>query len=646
MKKYIYSLLLSLGLSFSLLGQTEVSFSTRTPQSTLRSFKAYLTKKNYNPAKASYTLNSNLSQNRKISQTVQLNSLMNRYGKINLDNIPDKKRYKNKDGEYKYIIYKKHPELYLERVRGKWLFSKESLSKIDSFNKKEIKSRYKRKTSDVLTTHRGDTIKVVFSMSSPYNTIISHLMFVQDSTFNPEFMAKIIDDNGKLNEEQCVEKSVKIYQYYLGAVQNWIRLDDIPKDPNYIDSLSGKHLFVINPNVPELYLEKIGKDWKYSFTTAELIDELHESIYPIGAESVFSFGNYFKDLIGAKYAKTIFFGMQLYQFVMINFFLLIFLISFMVVKILVKRIIFRILKRESDARITYRGILALFLVFFLSWILIFLPALGFGNDVMVVLKRVFGALLIFSLTNLGLITTEIWFRVMTRNEPKDTMTARKGAITFVMAILKIVIVVIGAVFIVDKLGFDLAGLLTGISIGGFAFALGAQETIKNFFGSIMIFVDKPFQVGDWVEISGDEGIVEEVGLRTSKIRTFYNSVVIIPNSKVANITIDNYEKRRYRRYKAYYKLPLNTDVEKVEAFVKALENLIETHKLTRKDFYQVKVNNIGLYSIDILFYTFFVVPDWSSELQARQEVILAVLRTAKEVGVEFAVPPVSVGVDM
>jgi MscS family membrane protein len=604
-----------------------------------------MSRTNYNPKMASYALNSNLAQNERTALAVRLNSSLIRIGKIDVANVPNIKNYKNSKGEKRYIIYKNYPKIYLEKVRNRWLFSKETLKEIDKFNTKAITSKYKRKTTDLLTTSRGDSIKVSFSMATPYNTIVSHLFYIQDSSYNPSHLAKIINGKDKLSKEEKVDKAIKIYQYYLGAPYNWIQLDDISKDENYIDTLSGNHIFVVNPKIPELFLEKVGNEWKYSYTTAEMIDELHESIYPIGAESVFSFGNYFKELIGAKYAKSMFFGMQLYQFVMINFFLLIFLISFLVVKLLVKRIIFKILKRDSDARITYRGILALFLVFFLSWILIFLPALGFGNDVMVILKRVFGAILIFSLTNLGLIATEIWFRVMTRNEPKDTMTARKGAITFVMAILKIVIVVIGAVFIVDKLGFDLAGLLTGISIGGFAFALGAQETIKNFFGSIMIFVDKPFQVGDWVEISGDEGIVEEVGLRTSKIRTFYNSVVIIPNSKVANITIDNYEKRRYRRYKAYYKLPLNTDVEKVEAFVKELENLIETHKLTRKDFYQVRVNNIGLYSIDILFYTFFVVPNWSAELQARHELILAVLKIAKDLGLEFAVPPV-VGVDL
>ncbi len=641
MKNILYLLLLFIFSSTSAIAQEDIpNFSTRTPRSTLISLESTLSKNNYNPEKASYTLNATLPQSKKALLVVRLHSLLRRYGNINLDNVPDSRRYKNDDGEYKYFLYsKKHRNIYLERVRGKWLFSKETVSSIDANYKKEIQSKYKRKTADVLTTREGDSIKVVFSMATPYSTIVSHLMFVQDSTYNAKYLARIINDNGKLSKEECEDKAVKIHQFFLGANEDWILLDDIPKEANYIDSVSGKHIFVISTNIPELYLEKIGNDWKYSYTTAEMIDELHEEIYPIGADTVFSLGTFFKGLVSQKYSKATVFGLLLYQLIMIVFFLVVFIISFSVVKFLLKRIINKLINNDEMSVITYKGFFALFLVLFNAWILIFIPALGFGTEVVVLLKKLFGVLLIFSITYFSLNTIEVWFILMTLKEPKEIMTARKGAFTFVMAILKIITVVIGTVFIVAKLGFDLAGLLAGLSIGGFAFALGAQETIKNFFGSIMIFVDKPFKVGDWVEVEGKEGVVEEVGLRTSKLRTFYNSVVIIPNSVVSNSTIDNYQERKFRRYKTIYKLPLNTDINKVESFVLALEELINNHDKTRKDFYHVKINNIGLYSIDILFYIFFIVPDLKTELKARHELIVSVLRVAKEIGIEFAVPP-------
>lgn len=640
MKKLLLFLFITILPIVSINAQDEnVEFSTRTPRSTIVSFQSYLSKNNYNPEKASYTLRGYLSREEKVALTLKLNILLKRYGRLKISKIPDDKNFENKDGDNIYVLFPKYPELYLEKSFGKWLFSKESVSAIDGLYKKALQVHYKRKSADILATTKNDSLSGKFSLSTPYHTITSHLFFIQDSTFRPNYLEKLIKD-GKLSKEKRVEKVTKIYQYYLGATQKWIGLDEIPSEKNYIDTVSGQHIFVINTNVPELFLEKKGNDWVYSATTVELIDELHESVYPIGAERVFTFGNFFKELIGDKHAKTMFFGMQLYQFAMITFFLIVFIFSFFIVRVLVKFIIDKIISDSEVAKFLYKGVFALFLVAFISWILIFIPALGFHGDVSIVLKRLFGALLIFAITNLVLNIIEIWYKAVTRNEPKDTMTARKGAYTFLMAILKIIVTVVGSVFIVDRLGFDLNGLLAGISIGGFAFALGAQETIKNFFGSIMIFVDKPFQVGDWVEISGDEGVVEEVGLRSSRIRTFYNSLVIIPNSKVANITIDNYQKRNYRRYKAYYKLPLDTDVDKIEEFVLELENLIKSNENTRKDFFQVRVNEIGTYSIDILFYVFFRVPDWSTELESRHHLILSVLKVAKKLDIKFAVPPV------
>ncbi|MCK5907110.1 MAG: hypothetical protein KAG37_05930, partial [Flavobacteriales bacterium] len=354
MNKLRLTLIIFLFASLSITAQDEPDFSTRTPRSTLVSLESTLSKENYHPEKASFTLDSSLPQSKKEKLVVRLSNLLKRYGKINLEEVPDRKRYKNDDGEYKYFLYpKKHKEIYLERVRGKWLFSKETVSRVNSSYKKEIQSKFKRKSSDVLTTRRGDTIKVTFSMASPYNTILSHLMFIQDSTYNTKHLAKIINDNGKLSKDECVEKAVKIYQFFLGANENWIMLGEIPKDANYIDSISGKHIFKISSNIPELYLEKVGRDWKYSYTTAEMIDELHEEIYPIGAEAVFSLGNYFKSLISTKYSKSTIFGLLLYQFLMIVFFFIVFLISFFVVKLLLKRIIHNLISDDDISLITY-----------------------------------------------------------------------------------------------------------------------------------------------------------------------------------------------------------------------------------------------------------------------------------------------------
>src|SRR5690606_33156269 len=108
-------------------------------------------------------------------------------------------------------------------------------------------------------------------------------------------------------------------------------------------------------------------------------------------------------------------------------------------------------------------------------------------------------------------------------------------------------VIMGGLFILQNLNVNVASLLAGLGIGGLAFALAAKDTLANFFGSIMIFSDRPFQVGDWVKIGDAEGIVEEVGFRSSRIRTFYDSLLSIPNGKIVDTPIDNYGARVYRR---------------------------------------------------------------------------------------------------
>jgi len=171
-----------------------------------------------------------------------------------------------------------------------------------------------------------------------------------------------------------------------------------------------------------------------------------------------------------------------------------------------------------------------------------------------------------------------------------------------------------------------------------AFALAAQDTIKNFFGSLMIFVDRPFQVGDWITSGDLDGTVEEVGFRSTRIRTFRNSVMSIPNGVITNQMIDNHGLRVYRRFMTTIALTYDTPPELIDVFVKGLKQIVEDHPKTRKDYYEIHFNNMGSSSLDVLFYIFFNVPSWTDELVARHEVLLEIVRLAEHLGVNFAFP--------
>jgi MscS family membrane protein len=204
--------------------------------------------------------------------------------------------------------------------------------------------------------------------------------------------------------------------------------------------------------------------------------------------------------------------------------------------------------------------------------------------------------------------------------------------------LKVFVVVIGIVFAADNLNIDVTSLLAGLGLGGLAFALAAKDLLGNFFGSVTVLLDRPFSIGDWVVIGDIEGTVEQVGFRSTRVRTFYNSLVTMPNSILTTTKIDNMGARRFRRMKQVLSVTYDTSPEKIEAFCEGIRKIIQLHPYMRKDYYQVYFNEYGAASLNILVYVFWATPDWSMELRERHRFLLDILRLAKQLDVEFAFP--------
>ena len=129
--------------------------------------------------------------------------------------------------------------------------------------------------------------------------------------------------------------------------------------------------------------------------------------------------------------------------------------------------------------------------------------------------------------------------VLKRRAEKTVSTLDDQLIPLLRKFLKAVVLVLGAVWILSRLDFNVTALLAGVSLGGLAFALAAQDTLKNMFGSLLIFLDKPFQVGDWIQADSIDGTVEEVGFRSTRVRTFANSVIYVPNGKLSDMMVNN-----------------------------------------------------------------------------------------------------------
>lgn len=219
--------------------------------------------------------------------------------------------------------------------------------------------------------------------------------------------------------------------------------------------------------------------------------------------------------------------------------------------------------------------------------------------------------------------------------------AERTLIGAVESVLRFCIVVFGSIFIADALNFDLTTMVAGLGITGLALALAAKDSIANVFGAVTVLLDRPFRVGDWVLVSGSEGEVINISLRTTLLRTSVDTIVTIPNANLTSKPIENFGKRRWRRYQPVISLDLDSDPDAVQSFTNGVGDLIRTDENTMKeDASWAKVSAISKDSIEISCNIYWDVNGGADERDARQQFLLNVARLAKENGIVFYEPRV------
>jgi MscS family membrane protein len=151
-------------------------------------------------------------------------------------------------------------------------------------------------------------------------------------------------------------------------------------------------------------------------------------------------------------------------------------------------------------------------------------------------------------------------------------------------LVKIVIVIIAAIMIISKFGYDISSLLAGLGLGGLAFALAAQDMLSNIFGGIAIFTDKPFKIGDRIKLDEkNDGWVREITLRSTRLETLDGTMVVIPNSKIANSILENISKEQARKIKMTIGVEYDTSNQKMEEAKKIIEDAIRENKDTKNE---------------------------------------------------------------
>ena len=203
---------------------------------------------------------------------------------------------------------------------------------------------------------------------------------------------------------------------------------------------------------------------------------------------------------------------------------------------------------------------------------------------------------------------------------------------------KIFVGAVGAVFVLQNLDINITSLIAGLGLGGLAVALAAQDTLKNVLGGATILADKPFQVGDWVIVGDIEGTVEQVGFRSTRIRTFADSLITVPNARMTDTAVNNMGQRTWRRYSTTVGIAYHTDPDRIQAFVEGIRAIVRANSNMRHDYYIVEFHSFGDSALNIMVYTFIGASTWNEELRTRHVFNLDIIRLAGELQVEFAFP--------
>lgn len=480
--------------------------------------------------------------------------------------------------------------------------------------------------------HAQNSTKSPSKLSTPYQSIATHLKNLEDDSYHPEIAATVFNP-ARIDAEEAQDKAIHLLQIYKGA-GIIISLENIPRKADYLDSLTDTHIYVLNEKYPEIYLERVGDNWYYSSVTEANIDRIHQEVYPFGADRILE--------LLPKVGTARYFGLHLWQLVGILLIIIISLVIHMVFTFVIEKILISLLIKKGYKKIARSYVapvakpLSILIIF--PILLIFIPVLQLPMKVNTYTLMALKALWPVFSTIVAYRVVDILGMYMMKFAERTESTLDDQLVPLMRKVLKIFVIIVGALAILANLDVDIFPLLTGLSIGGLAFALAAQDTLKNFFGSIMIFIDKPFQIGDWITSGDIDGTVEEVGFRATRIRTFRNSLTYVPNAVLADRTVDNHGLRRYRRFYTQIAINYDTPADLINVFVKGLREIVEKHPHTWKENYHVYLNDMADSSLNVMFYIFFGVPSWGEELRCRHETLIEIIKLAEDLGINFAFP--------
>ncbi|MEO1216075.1 MAG: mechanosensitive ion channel family protein [Bacteroidota bacterium] len=481
----------------------------------------------------------------------------------------------------------------------------------------------------------------LYNLSSPYQSISRHLYYLQNDSYDPEKAADVI--GGDLDKEERIKSAIQLLEIY-NAKGDYINLDLVPDESDYIDTLNNLPRYYILPKkYPQIYLEKYEGEWLYSVNTIRNLPAIYQSTIPSAAQT-------FKSIV-PEIGERSFLGLKIWKWIG---FLIIAGLSVLLYMIMdrsfnwgIRKIIPRIfssdilnLDRVPPAAHVFGYLLISILLrnFFMPMLILPISVSRPLYIILSILISVFGILFLFRIID---ILADIFDSLAERT----STTMDNQLVPLISRIAKMLVAVFGIIFILDNLEINVTALLAGVSIGGLALALAAQDTVRNFIGSITIFIDRPFTIGDFIEVGGVSGTVKEVGVRSTRITASDGALISMPNGDLANKTILNHSLRDYRRYSTAITVSYNTLPDTLAEFVNGVREIVMKHPKVRKNSVGVQFHEMSASSLDIFYAAIFEETNYTAWLEARQEIFLDIMKLAEDMKVGFAFPSTSIYVE-
>lgn len=342
------------------------------------------------------------------------------------------------------------------------------------------------------------------------------------------------------------------------------------------------------------------------------------------------------------------FGFSLAQLA-VSFFLLLIVLVFrnLISRVIIARLL-RFAERSAmvDKRLVEALSKPLSLLLLLLGVYLAVAALPLNEWLDVVLGNVFRGLAMVIVVWGAMMLTDIFADHATRRLSAKPGSAVAGFAPLLKKSLRIFVLVIGTLMTIDNFGINVTGIIATLGLGTAAIALASQDTLKNVFGTLMIVLDRPFKVGDWIMV-GDkvDGDVESIGLRSTKVRTWPKTVLSIPNGQLANEYINNWSRMPKRRVKQIIGITYEATSADMQALVNDFRSILRNDQGVQQDFILVNFTDFGESSLDILVYYFTQTTKWLEHMDIRQRINCKLMDAIHARGLSIAFPTRSLHLD-